>query len=698
MCRCLIQTMHINCRVGYKKTCLLLLILVASVGLMVFLQSNHGQFDDIEKSSVRHKSSFLSLVQNTMKKSTDGVEAQDSGSGLKCVHPVLHPFDPAVMQFHQKVPPINCSSAMMDWVYVINGTFHISRDAIRQYGNITCEYAPIVRQGDFSVGYASVVKPMLDGTPLQSDFFRVDCQSARGKTYNNIHAAVAVNSSVMERLRHFHSSLNSAPGWNKRPELTSSSLTSSLSSTRSTDHDEFSSQSYQNLNLSVFMLGFDSLSRMAWRRLLPKTHTLLVDRLGAIELEGYNILGDGTPAALLPILTGKMVVELPEARRGFKGAKPVDNHPWIWREFSKQGYVTAYAEDMPRIGTFYYRMLGFEHQPTDHCMRPFYLAAERAGKDNPTLCWGSKPRHMNFMNWFGSLFDMYRHFPKFFFGFYSEMSHNANNPAQAMDEDLAAFLQELEVKGRLNSTLLILMADHGARYDFIRATAQGRLEERLPFFSFRFPPWFRQQYPTIMKNLQTNSKRLTTPFDIHATFLDILNHSGTSDGNVSSRAISLFKEIPKERTCTHAEVTPHWCACLEWQPVSTSDPFVQEAVATAIDTINSYTQSERNKCAKLTLHNITRSLCYIPSSDDRSAEWKLLKYAKARRPAATELYQVSFQTLPGLAHFEATCRRDVTSKTFSVDVRAISRINKYGSQPNCVQKSLPHLRPYCYCV
>jgi hypothetical protein len=48
---------------------------------------------------------------------------------------------------------------------------------------------------------------------------------------------------------------------------------------------------------------------------------------------GYNIVGDGTPAALLPILTGKTEKELPEARRGHVGANTVDKFPWIWNKF-----------------------------------------------------------------------------------------------------------------------------------------------------------------------------------------------------------------------------------------------------------------------------------------------------------------------------------------------------------------------------
>ena len=58
------------------------------------------------------------------------------------------------------------------------------------------------------------------------------------------------------------------------------------------------------LPLNVIMLGTDSMSRNSWRRYIPKTYNYFVDVLKGVVLEGYNIVGDGTPQALLPILTG----------------------------------------------------------------------------------------------------------------------------------------------------------------------------------------------------------------------------------------------------------------------------------------------------------------------------------------------------------------------------------------------------------
>ena len=59
-----------------------------------------------------------------------------------------------------------------------------------------------------------------------------------------------------------------------------------------------------SMGVNVLMFGFDSVSRMTWMRNLPKTHKYYTQELGGMVLEGYNIVGDGTPQALLPILTG----------------------------------------------------------------------------------------------------------------------------------------------------------------------------------------------------------------------------------------------------------------------------------------------------------------------------------------------------------------------------------------------------------
>lgn len=141
------------------------------------------------------------------------------------------------------------------------------------------------------------------------------------------------------------------------------------------------------------MFGFDSLSKNAFIRKLPKTYEYLTHKLHGDVLQGYNIVGDGTPQALIPILTGFTELELPETRRRIADSNFVNVYPMIWQKYQKMGYVTAFNEDLPDVGTFSYRLNGFNEQPTNHYMRPFYLAVKSEVGHYKRLCLGDRPRH-----------------------------------------------------------------------------------------------------------------------------------------------------------------------------------------------------------------------------------------------------------------------------------------------------------------
>lgn len=123
------------------------------------------------------------------------------------------------------------------------------------------------------------------------------------------------------------------------------------------------------------MLGFDSVSRVDWPRLLPKSSKILMDDLNAVVMNGYNIVGDGTPASLVPLLTGRMEHELPNTLRNSLSSHFVDQvYPFIWSNFSKiLNYETMFAEDYPLVGTFQYRMKGMSQPPVHHYMRYMLL-------------------------------------------------------------------------------------------------------------------------------------------------------------------------------------------------------------------------------------------------------------------------------------------------------------------------------------
>lgn len=141
------------------------------------------------------------------------------------------------------------------------------------------------------------------------------------------------------------------------------------------------------------MFGFDSLSRNTFERKLPRSYRYMRQNLETLVLEGYNIVGDGTPQAIIPILTGKIEPELPDTRKRTDNTNFVNVYPMIWKKYKQAGYVTGYMEDMPYVGTFTYRLKGFKEQPTDHYMRPYYLAASPYFKYSRPFCLGGMPRH-----------------------------------------------------------------------------------------------------------------------------------------------------------------------------------------------------------------------------------------------------------------------------------------------------------------
>ena len=357
----------------------------------------------------------------------------------RCVWPVLELWPGNTSETYVKPTPISCAPAEENWVWVERGEFTVSPAAVERHGEVRCQYTPLKRRDDFHVDWDKTVAYMKSGTPISSDFFMANCSASDGDNYVNVHAGIVpVNQTTTEP-----------------PE--------GLQNT---------------LPLNILMVGFDSVSRIRWMRSLPRTYDYLVKSLGAVVLEGYNIVGDGTPAALLPILTGKHEEELPEARRNHKGATTVDGHPWIWKEFKKHGYVTQFAEDRCNMGTFNYRMLGFKDQPVDHYMRHYFLQTEnrgwRSSRSDAFSCTGSLRRHDIFLNYARDLFRTYpRRARKFSFMFHAELSHGERVLIQAMDDGIVDFLTEMNTSGYLDDTLLILMSDHGPRFSSDRATVQG---------------------------------------------------------------------------------------------------------------------------------------------------------------------------------------------------------------------------------
>lgn len=523
-----------------------------------------------------------------------------------CVMPKILHYNPVYqMQGYKEkaAKKVTCRSEQ-DWLQVSNGQISFTSSALKKYPTgITCLVNYMQRKNDFeqtkkvpTVTFDSHNRTVM---PLEDDFLWAECKTkpkaflAPKYRWSDLLAGVKARDSVMRR--------------SNSPELRSTS------------------SGRDNLNILVF--GFDSVSHVNFMRRLPNLYSYLTNDLRAIVLDNYNIVGDGTTAAILAALAGSYEEELPETRRG-KSKTSVDVYPFIFSKFHKNRYVTAYAEDESSIGTFQYRLNGFKDPPSDHYMRPFQLQAEKEHKKHPLYCLGSKPKINVLMDWLEGVFTQYpQDVGKFVFGFHSEYSHGVVEELSLADEPVTAWVKHLNASGVLDNTILVMMSDHGHRFSFTRSTMQGKYEERLPFFSFVVPQWFPKEFPLSYKSLQVNAlDRLTTPFDVHETFLTIMNdlNRGIDVGAVAhdptklTRGLSLFREVPVERSCDHAKISSHWCACNTWKPVSQEeDPLVSRAAHAIVGQINLLIDEsgKGSVCSKLSIKKITRSMKMIPKKE-----------------------------------------------------------------------------------
>ncbi|KAK3704128.1 hypothetical protein QZH41_019027, partial [Actinostola sp. cb2023] len=448
--------------------------------------------------------------------------------------------------------------------------------------------------------------------------------------------------------------------------------------------------------MDIMILAFDSTSRSHFNRKLPLIKEFLLEELNTIIFKGHSIVGDGTTPALLAMFAGKYEEELPEARKA-KGGEYIDKWPFIFNKLHQHGYVTFYSEDQAKYGTFQYRLNGFLNKPVDHWLRSFWLAASEHTDGKEYYCLGTEPGYRKRFRNIKSFYKAYPKRKKFSISFFS-IGHDDINSLGYLQDDFLQFLKDMKESGSLDNTLLVVMGDHGIRYGAIRKTILGKLEERLPLLAISVPAWFTEQFPGYFHHLQTNAQRLTTPFDLHATFQHILSKTHTKNYKFGQ---SLFDEIPNSRTCQEAGNPEHFCPCVRWKPVNPLHKHVQQIGEEAVQTINKLIKKANleSKCAMLTLQKVDNPVYLAPNDQvetfDRSADVDGRVVAKGTRPKGMCTYQIQVITSPNNGVYEVTGH--VSSMTPHVNPQ-MSRLDEYGDQPKCIMGTHPYMRKYCYCI
>ncbi|CRL04765.1 CLUMA_CG017825, isoform A [Clunio marinus] len=465
---------------------------------------------------------------------------------------------------------------------------------------------------------------------------------------------------------------------------------------------------------NVMILGIDSVSRLNFHRMFNHSEKTIMENLGAIEMQGYNKVGDNTYPNLIAFLSGLSSDELNGACLS-NASIAFDNCHFIWNDFKNKGYQTLFAEDSADLSLFNYFKNGFEKQPVDNYFRTMVhqMESETASHKigNYKLCWGSH-RPIDVLLKYAKKFAKSCGDQQFFSFFWtSSMTHDFINYPLLIDKDVSDLLTLLKDEKYLEKTVLFMLSDHGIRFgSFRQTTFQGMVEERLPFLFAVFPKTFKQKYPLAIRNFRRNSRRLTTHFDMFETLKDLSN----IDGNVLSnemlrkrasdlnereanlpRGISLFLEIPGHRTCDAGGIESHWCTCYEKIELSNSDQRVQKAARFVVKTLNELIKGHKtchflylNSIISAHMHVLNEKVFMVPPNREKV---KSLRLPKGRK----KIYDITVKitTKPGpRPEFESTVRLDEINDEIKL-TGIISRISTYTK--GCIKDSF--IEKYCFC-
>ncbi|RWS06983.1 uncharacterized protein B4U79_10917 [Dinothrombium tinctorium] len=563
----------------------------------------------------------------------------------------LKPNDSSILKYvKKKANRVKCNeNKAAKYYYKIDGSgrslTYVDKNGVlitsKKLSNVKCFYRTFDRKGTsdnyLQFGRFRPLPPKLDLNELSADFVSVECRKFK--------------KFIVYKNNHFY------PSTVRRVK-------------REEENDE---------RISVVILVLESLSRLNYLRFMQQTKQALESMGNIFYLEGLTKLADNSFPNMTPFLTG-LRARPNEFPNNISYNGPYDELPFLWKDFAAKGYKTSLIEEHPKITLYNYLARGFLHKPVDWYPRPYWIRVFQENTRRRDFCYNYQPLVEIFLEQKKQFLRKMKSSPIFMFSFYIEVTHNDFNNVQLIDSHYANFIQEF--KDQLNSTIFILMGDHGNRYGAVLETFIGKVESRMPLFAMHLPEKLLQKHSHLKHFLELNKQRLTTWLDVHRTLLDVAaaNYSIIRDKS-KSRSYSVWRQaVPLDRNCAEALIPESYCVCDQREELNVSDAKVQKAAEVLVLKLNAILKQEK-KCKKLFLHEI-KSCSLIYHS-----------HALINKEKQSERrYELVIDVKPSNAVF----RGQVIEKSGEWEQRTeISRINAYKDQSYCVNDRF--LKKFCFC-
>ena len=242
-------------------------------------------------------------------------------------------------------------------------------------------------------------------------------------------------------------------------------------------------------------------------------------------------------------------------------------------------------------------------------------------------------------------------------------------------------------------------------------------------------------------------RRITSPYDVHATLRHIMYLVGSHDPalleerkrvgswSTSKHHRSLFESIPENRTCSEAEIPAHFCTCHKWKrAVPSAYQMIKKAANTFVDWANNRMKNElregklfpENSCASLSLQGENkegagggimeaftlvvkhREMTSVKRTTDRHGRQNKIQMGRHEKwdennPTHLRLFLLteahhpeSGKVIRSNMRFEVLLEKKTQDKTYTVS--SALRSDTYGNDPACIAEQHPFLRKFCVCT
>ncbi|KAK3751299.1 hypothetical protein RRG08_019720 [Elysia crispata] len=580
--------------------------------------------------------------------------------GFECMFPQVDPFDPEILKLAGlDKQPLKCDKDFVPEITYIDGlSIRINHSTVTdQSSQVACKYRNITREqyqdNNILLSEWSEVFTTSIGITEEHEFIFVECHDLQkeekvvSKAFYSLvprraHLEQLYRSLIEKRLREFE------------PKET----------------------------LNIIAVALDGLPRHQMIRALPKTYTFLTEGLKSFDFTMHGQSGDNTLPNLLSLLSAHSYADV---QKWWNFDTPQDVFELIWRDFERAGYRTLYTEDDPKGGGFYWGGREFKQPQTSYWNRPLELALDDSGFVRRNgFCFGPRSVSEYQLDYLMRFLDTFPSDPVSCMTIITAITHDDISNARIVDEHILNFYKKLIARGHMQNSVVIFFSDHGSRWGKIRETYNGVVESRNPFMLLTFPTWFLKKYPDTRRNLETNTRRLTSHSDTRQMLLDLLyfKSSRPTPPFRGKHGLSLFQEIPTYRTCENASIPENQCLCGQKVEkfLSVSSANVKPLARSLLLALKK--KSDRAKCEEYSLGKVLQvGKLSVP---------KALQNAKRQQMA----YSVRLTVEPGGAIFEATVTKDQKTKEVFVGAN-IERLSKYKGEVECQPTSRQQI--FCYC-